>query len=290
MTVVTVVEPGPLATVQDLGRPGYAHLGVPGSGAADRGALMLANRLVGNRESAAGIESTLGGLRLSVDRDILVAVTGAHAVVRVDGRPVGGHAATLVPAGGELFVEPPAWGARCYVAVRGGIDVPPVLGSRSTDTLSGLGPRLLMAGTLLQVGSETGDWPPVSAAPVSTDYPRVTELFVGDGPRRDHVARPQDLFAGVWEVSPDSNRVGVRLDRAAESSDPLVVHGPDGGELASEGIAHGSVQVPPSGRPVIFLADHPVTGGYPVIAVLTAGSLGAAAQLVAGSTVRFRSL
>lgn len=138
---ITIRETGPLATVQDLGRPGYAHLGVPGSGAADRGAMMLANRLVGNTVSAATIECTLGGLTLTTDTDVLMAVTGADTVVRVDGTPVGVAAAVALRAGSELSVDAPSWGCRNYVAVRGGVDVPPVLGSRSTDVLSGLGRR-----------------------------------------------------------------------------------------------------------------------------------------------------
>ncbi|MET9203001.1 allophanate hydrolase subunit 2 family protein, partial [Gordonia sp. NPDC003585] len=130
MTVVTVVATGPLATIQDLGRPGYAHLGVPGSGGADRAALTLANRLVGNRISAAAVESTFGGLRLRADTDVLVAVTGAEATVRLAGTPVGLAAGIVLRAGGELTVDPPTWGCRNYLAVRGGFDVPAVLGSR----------------------------------------------------------------------------------------------------------------------------------------------------------------
>ncbi|MBD0863945.1 biotin-dependent carboxyltransferase family protein [Gordonia sp. zg691] len=288
MTAVTVLATGPLATVQDLGRPGFAHLGVPTSGGADRGALTLANRLVGNDESAATIETTLGGLRICTDGDVLVAVTGADTEVLHNGTPAGLAAALVLRAGDELALAPPTWGLRNYVAVRGGIDVDPVLGSRSTDSLSGLGPSALTVGTRLPVGDAAGDWPPTSSAPPNSAHPRVVALECHRGPRADQLAAPETLAEDIWVVGADSNRVGVRLDRADGSSVPLLLHRDDVDELRSEGIAHGSVQVPPSGRPVIFLADHPVTGGYPVVAVLTAAAVDLAAQLVPGSKIRFR--
>uniref|UniRef100_UPI003D92B62A 5-oxoprolinase subunit C family protein n=1 Tax=Gordonia sp. B7-2 TaxID=3420932 RepID=UPI003D92B62A len=288
MTVVTVVATGPLATIQDLGRPGYAHLGVPGSGGADRAALTLANRLVGNRISAAAVESTFGGLRLRADTDVLVAVTGAEATVRLAGTPVGLAAGIVLRAGAELTVDPPTWGCRNYLAVRGGFDVPAVLGSRSTDVLSGLGPDALAAGDRLPVGTDAGEWPEVSSAPPDSTHAAVPVLICSPGPRTSHVADPAALYTGRWEVGAESNRVGVRLGRIQNSDEPLITHRSDAEELRSEGIAHGSVQVPPNGRPVIFLADHPVTGGYPVIAVLDAASVDLAAQLVPGSTIRFR--
>ncbi|AZG45359.1 5-oxoprolinase subunit C family protein [Gordonia insulae] len=289
MKAITVVDPGPLATLQDLGRPGFAHLGVPGSGGADLSSLTLANRLVGNDESAAVIEATLGRLHIRARGDLLVAVTGARAVVRIDGSPVGGDAANRLRDGSELTVDTPTWGCRNYLAVRGGIDVDPVLGSRSTDTLSGLGPDPLIADVELPVGHAADAWPPVFSAPVADGEPGVVTLEVADGPRRGHVREPRDLMRGVWEVDVDSNRVGVRLDRPVDADDPLVLHRSDVGDLASEGMPHGAVQIPPSGRPVIFLADHPVTGGYPVVAVLTSDAIDRAAQLVAGRQVRFRT-
>ncbi|MYR06582.1 5-oxoprolinase/urea amidolyase family protein [Gordonia sp. SID5947] len=288
MKSLTVVDPGPLSTVQDLGRAGYAHLGVPGSGGADRSSLALANRLVGNPESAAVIETTLGRLRIRAHGTLVIAVTGAWTAVRVDDAPVGSAVAVPLSDGAELIVDTPTRGCRNYVAVRGGIDVTPVLGSRSTDTLSGLGPAPLAADIELPIGRATDPWPAISAAPIDNDEPDVVALEISDGPRREHVEEPAHLTRGTWEVSPDSNRVGVRLDRPDDSDDPLVTHRADVPELASEGIPHGAVQVPPSGRPVIFLADHPVTGGYPVVAVLTPTAIDRAAQLVAGQQVRFR--
>lgn len=288
MNALDVLSPGPLATLQDLGRHGYAHLGVPASGAADRGALALANRLVGNGESAAAIETTMGGLRVEAVGDLLVAVTGAQTTVRRNGVPAGLAAAVVLRSGDELLLDTPIQGLRNYVAVRGGIDVAPVLGSRATDTLSGLGPDVLSAGCVLPIGRDAGGWPPASSAPPDTTHPSVTVLECHPGPRADHLRSPSDLYAGTWVVGADSNRVGVRVDRAADSGHPVLAHRDEVPELRSEGIAHGSVQVPPSGRPVVFLADHPVTGGYPVVAVLTVGAVDLAAQLVPGSEIRFR--
>lgn len=287
MRSVVVVEPGPLATVQDLGRPGYAHLGVPRSGGADRGSLTLANRLVGNPESAAVVETTLGQLQIRAQGELLIAVTGAHTTVWIDGVAVGLGAVVQLSDGAELTLDTPTWGLRNYVAVRGGIDIEPVLGSRSTDTLSGVGPAPLTAGRELPIGRESGPWPTVMVAPVNYASEEVVVLEVTDGPRRAHVRNADHLQRGRWEVSPDSNRVGVRLDRPREAREPLVLHRDDIDELASEGVPHGAVQIPPSGRPVLFLADHPVTGGYPVVAVLTPESLDRAGQLVPGTQVRF---
>lgn len=287
MSRLRVIAPGPFATIQDLGRPGLAHLGVPRSGAADRRSMALANRLVGNTEGAATIESTMGGLVVVADTTILVAVSGAQAAISVDGTPVGLGSAVRLPAGAQLRIETPTWGCRNYLGVRGGIDVSPVLGSRCTDSLSGLGPDPLSAGTLLDVGDDADHWPTTSVAPLNTDRPAVSALRTVAGPRPGRLRAPEDLFIGEWEVTADSNRVGARLRRLAGSGAPLLAHRPDPANLRSEGIAHGSVQVPPAGAPVVFLADHPVTGGYPVVAVLTADALDLAGQLVAGMWVRF---
>ncbi|MFT4044253.1 MAG: biotin-dependent carboxyltransferase family protein [Gordonia sp. (in: high G+C Gram-positive bacteria)] len=286
----TVLTPGPLATIQDLGRSGYQHLGVPRSGGADRDSMMLANRLVGNDESAATIEMTLGGLRLRAESAAIVAVTGAHTTVTIDGTPVGQYATTIVSDGAELVVGTPDWGCRNYLAVRGGFAVTAVLGSRSTDTLSGLGPAALRAGDVLPVGAAGPGWPPVTTAPRDNRRPDVVELDAGPGPRRDHLRIPGDLYTGHWEVTPASNRIGVRLARPPESGLAVLRHRDDIAQLRSEPVAHGSVQVPPAGEPIIFLADHPVTGGYPVCAVLTARSMARAAQLVTGQRVRFRPI
>jgi biotin-dependent carboxylase-like uncharacterized protein len=277
--VIVVEQTGALATLQDLGRPGLAHLGVPPSGAADRAAHRLANRLVGNVESAATIESTLGGLVLRTDQLVWVAVTGPATRLLVNGRPTASHTPVALAAGGRLTVEAPAQGVRNYLAVRGGFEVPLVLGSRSTDVLSNLGPAPLRPGTQLVVGRPDRPMPGVEQAPPP---PRRTRLEVSPGPRRDWFTEEAwlALTGEPWTANANSNRVAVRLDgprlqRAVTD------------ELPPEGLIRGAIQVPLSGRPIVFLADHPVTGGYPVIAVLSDQGCDDAAQLRPGDEVWF---
>ena len=280
--MLTVLAAGPLTTVQDRGRPGWAEIGVTRSGAADRAAADLANRLVGNDASAAVLEVTAGGLRIRAERTLLVAVTGAPAPVTVDGRPAPFDGPLTLTPGQVLGLGLPPVGVRSYLAVRGGIDVPTVLGSRSTDTLSGLGPAPLASGDRLPVGRLAADEPVVDVAAVGVPSSRPV-LGVLPGPRRDWLAPAAwtTLTREPWTVTADSNRVGLRLsgpalDRARTD------------ELPSEGLVPGAVQVPPDGAPVLFLADHPVTGGYPVLAVVRTADLPAAAQLRPGDVVRFR--
>jgi biotin-dependent carboxylase-like uncharacterized protein len=281
--VLTVLSPGPLTTVQDRGRPGYASVGVPRSGAADASAADLANRLVGNLGSAAVLEVTAGGLRLRAERTVLVALTGAPAAVGVDGRPAPFGAPLTLRQGAELALGTPPVGLRTYLAVRGGIDVLPVLGSRSTDSLYGLGPAPLQAGDRLPVGDLRGEEPFVDVAPVWAPS-AAPVLRVLPGPRRDWLAAAAwtALTSQLWTVTADSNRVGLRLDG------PRLERARDD-ELPSEGLVPGAVQVPPDGAPVVFLADHPVTGGYPVLAVVVTADLAAAAQLRPGDTLSFRA-
>ncbi|MEV7445025.1 biotin-dependent carboxyltransferase family protein [Streptomyces sp. NPDC091204] len=284
MTELLVVRPGALTTVQDRGRPGYAHLGVPRSGALDTAAYALANRLLGNPPDAAALETTLDGTGLRALAPTVVAVTGAPCSVRISGHPAPWGAAVRLPAGAELEVGPAESGLRSYVAVRGGLAVPPVLGSRSADLLSGLGPAVLSAGMRLPVGPAGPDpvpWADVCALP---GPPAELLLPLRPGPRADWFA--PDSLAGLWRaefrVSARSNRIGLRT----EAGPPLVRARP--GELPSEGMVLGAVQVPPDGLPVVFLADHPVTGGYPVVGVVPAGpALDAAAQARPGTPVRF---
>ncbi|MCP3759855.1 biotin-dependent carboxyltransferase family protein [Streptomyces sp. TBY4] len=285
MRGLEVVRAGALTTVQDLGRPGYAHLGVPRSGALDTGAHALANRLLGNPPGAATLETTLDGVGLrAVGGPVTVAVTGAPSAVRVCGRPVAWGAPVLLRAGEELDVGRAESGLRGYVAVRGGFAVEPVLGSRSTDLLSGLGPPALTAGALLPVGPPGPD--PVSGvdAPAAPGPPSVLVLPLRLGPRADWFTAESvtgRLLRAAYRVSAASNRIGLRTE-----GPPLVRA--RGGELPSEGMVLGAVQVPPDGHPVVFLADHPVTGGYPVVGVVPAGpALDAAAQARPGVPVRF---
>ncbi|MFC0314428.1 biotin-dependent carboxyltransferase family protein [Gordonia phosphorivorans] len=285
MRGLTVLSTGPLASFQDLGRPGYAHLGVPRSGAADRGGLTLANRLVGNRESAVAVETTLGGWSARATGFVVIAVTGAVAEVTLDGRGVGSHAALGVHPGQVIAVGPPRAGCRNYLAVRGGFAAPHALGSASTDTLSGLGPPPLRVGDHVAVADDRAPWPPTTFAPGPPPTAREHELEARPGPRLSDLTDPSALGRIRWTVNAASNRIGVRLD-APTGAAPTLRPGLD--EQPSEGVPLGAVQVPPSGQPVLFLADHPVTGGYPVAAVLTAAAVDRAAQLVAGDVVRLR--
>jgi biotin-dependent carboxylase-like uncharacterized protein len=278
--MIEVVRPGPLATLQDVGRPGYLALGVGRSGAADLPSLGLANRLVGNAETAACIEVTFGGLRLVFGAPATIALTGAPAPVTVRGRSVSLNSPISVPAGGKLEMGAPAEGMRTYVAVRGGIDVAPVLGSRSTDVLSGLGPAPLAAGDRLPVGADVVGPPNVDIAPVA-GWAAEPVLRVVLGPRDDWFSSVRPLLSDVYQVTADSNRVGIRLDGPA-------LERARKGELPSEGMVAGSLQVPPAGQPILFLADHPVTGGYPVVAVVVDEDLPLAAQLRPGQRLRFR--
>jgi len=284
--MIEVIRAGALTTVQDLGRPGWAHLGVPRSGALDLPALRLANRLVGNTSDQAGLEITLTGCTLRIRRAGTVAVTGAHALVRIAGRTVDVGTAVAVPADGLVEIGPARRGVRSYLGMSGGIVVDPVLGSRSTDTLSGLGPAPLRDGDLIPIG-------PAGPAHSTVDQPETTHvrpaapssgplvLSLRLGPRDDWFtsAAVDTLCGTTYTVTVMSNRIGARL--AGEALPRARA-----GELPSEGMVIGAVQVPADGQPLIFLADHPTTGGYPVIGVVDDAT--PLAQARPGTTVRFR--
>jgi len=282
MRALDVLGTGPLATVQDLGRPGLAALGVGQSGAADPAALRLANRLVGNPEDAAALEVTSGGLEVRGRGGLYVALAGAACPMTADGRELAPYAPVWLPDGATLHLGAPARGLRSYLAVRGGIDVPAVLGSRATDTLAGLGPAPLRAGDRLPVGVPSGAMPGVDLAPVASPGDGEVRLRVVLGPRADWFtdAARDVLVAAPYEVTADSNRVGMRLAGA-------VLERARTEELPSEGMVCGALQVPPSGQPTLFLADHPVTGGYPVIATVVTADVGLAAQARPGQLLRF---
>jgi biotin-dependent carboxylase-like uncharacterized protein len=275
---LTVLATGPLTTVQDDGRPGQGALGIGRSGSCDRASAALANRLVGNPVDAAVLEVTLGGLAVRAGSDLLVVTTGA----RCPGAP---HAApTILRSGAELRLGAPATGLRSYLAVRGGITVPPVLGSRATDVLAGLGPAVVAAGDVLPVGEPSSPAPGVDLAPVADLPGGEVTVAVLPGPRADWFgdAGWSGLVGQPWTVTSQSNRVGLRLDGV-----PL--ERLRAGELPSEGMVRGALQVPPAGTPVLFLADHPVTGGYPVIGYVADADVDRCAQLRPGQGLRFRS-
>ena len=274
---LTVMEPGPLATVQDEGRLGLGALGICRSGACDRSSYRLANRLVGNPDGAAAIEVTFGGLTLGTDAEVVVVTAGA----RCPGAPH--NAPAVLRAGAEMGLGAPSAGLRTYVAVRGGVEVSPVLGSRSTDLLAGLGPAVLSAGDRLSVGSAVHRMPGVDLAPVPDPADGTVTVAVRAGPRRDWFTDHAwtSLVSQAYTATNDSNRVGIRLD-----GEPLERTGT--GELPSEGMVRGALQIPPSGTPVLFLADHPVTGGYPVIAYVVDTDVDRCAQLRPGQVLRLR--
>ncbi|AXG80055.1 5-oxoprolinase subunit C family protein [Streptomyces paludis] len=287
---LVILDPGPLTTLQDLGRPGWAHLGVTASGAADLPSLALANRLVGNPEHTAALETTYGGLRVRIDArgadgapgTVWAALTGAPCPAALDGRPLGMDVPFAVADGQVLALGAPVAGLRTYLAVRGGPEVPATLGSRSTDLLSGLGPAPLAAGDVLPLAPPGGAMPGVDLAPRAA-LPRDFVLRVVPGPRDDwfDAAAVAALYGEVWTATSRSNRVGVRL------AGPVLGRA-RAGELPAEGMVRGALQVPPNGQPILFLADHPVTGGYPVIGVVHAADLPLAGQLPPGAAVRFR--
>ena len=294
--VLEVLATGPLVLVQDAGRPGLAAVGVGRSGAADRTAYRLGARLVGHPGDRAALEVLMGGLTVRARGRLTVALTGAPAPATLDGRHVAHATLVDVPDGGVLSMGMPSAGVRTYLTVRGGIAVDPVLGSRSTDTLSAVGPPPVSVGDLLPVGDPGPGFPHVdhvahpphhvagAGGEAGAAGPEVLDVL--PGPRSAWVGGWETdlggMLSGSWHVSGHSDRIGLRL---SGSRVELIGAWRDV-ELPSEGIVRGAVQVPPGGEPVVLLADHPVTGGYPVVAVLTASACDRAAQLRPGDAVR----
>ncbi len=283
MTAVTleILQPGPLALIEDLGRPGLSHLGVTRSGAADRRSHMLANRLVANPSDRATIEVTLGGFTARVrGGDVAIAVTGADTNPAIDGVPFGTNSVRYAEDGATISLGPPRSGLRSYLAVRGGFDAATVLGSRSYDVMSAIGPRPLRRGDVLPVGEHTEGFPELDQAPVAPIAEGDLELRAVPGPRDDWFVDPDILVRTNWQVTNRGDRVGMRLIGM-----PLEYRWPDR-QLPSEGMTRGAIQVPPNGFPVILGPDHPVTGGYPVIGVVIDDDIDTVAQARPGQTVR----
>lgn len=280
-TTLEILHSGPLAVVQDLGRTGLAHLGVGRSGAADRRSHTLANRLVANPGDRATIEVTFGGFAARVrGGDVDIAVTGADTDPTVNGKLFGTNSIHHVRDGQVISLGTPRAGLRSYLAVRGGISVTPVLGSRSYDVMSAIGPLPLQAGDVLPVGEHTDDYPELDQAPVPAIAAHLVELMVVPGPRDDWFVDPDALVHTIWMASSRSDRVGMRMEgRPMQYRDP-------NRQLPSEGATRGAIQVPPNGLPVILGPDHPITGGYPVVGVVVDEDIDKVAQVRPGQYVR----
>lgn len=281
MLTLEVISPGLLTTVQDLGRRGYRQFGLPRGGAADALALQVANLLVGNPQDAAGLECTSTGPALRLLRPALLSCTGA-GVPCLNGELLPGQASFHARAGDLLEIRPGRPGLRAYLAVSGGIDVPVVMGSRSTCLKAGFGGhqgRALRAGDVLSCGPRAGGRP--ARAP-DGGRDETGPLRVILGPQDDRFTREglATLLHSEYRVTPDCDRMGCRLQ-----GPPIGHVGP--ADIVSDGIPEGSIQVPANGQPIIMLCDGQPTGGYAKPAVVISADLGRAAQLAPNSTVAF---
>jgi antagonist of KipI len=286
MGVIQVLDPGLFTTVQDLGREGFGPLGVSPSGAADAISLRLGNRLVGNAEGAAGLEMTLLGGTFLFPEGALLALTGSDFGATLDGRPVELWSSLEAKAGQTLRLGPTRSGARCYLCVQGGIEATLFLGSASTHILSGFGGhegRALRKGDVLNVGAASGPTRTrrLSARAKHEMQPRMA-LRITPGPQREWFSESaQRLFyESKYRVAEECNRMGIRLEGAA-------IPAPSGGEMVSEGVALGAVQVPEGGKPIILFVEQQTTGGYPKIANVISADFRSLGQLRPRDEIRF---
>ncbi|MEO8923338.1 MAG: biotin-dependent carboxyltransferase family protein [Caldimonas sp.] len=295
---IEVIKPGLATTVQDAGRPGYYHLGIPQSGALDQYAFRLANLLVGNDEGAAAIECTLLAPELEFRRDAIVAVTGAELDVRVAGQPVACNTSFKIAAGQTLAFGFMKSGARAYVAVTGGIDVPLVLGSRSTYGLGAFGGfqgRKLQAGDVLPVGTPTR--PVVAGRTVAAEFvsptPKALELRVLPGLyfHRLEDASAATFFGDTWSVAPEADRIGYRYRGGAalqfrERRQPFGA-GSDPSNIVDAGYPYGSIQVPGGTEPIILHRDAVSGGGYAMVGTVISADMDRIAQMQPNYKARF---
>ena len=285
MPSLTVVRPGLLTTVQDLGRWGQQANGVPVAGPMDTYSHRLANHLVGNAEGAAALEVTLVGPEIESGADTVCAVAGAAFALTVDGSAVPMHTPFALPRGGRLKFGARARGARATLAIRGGIAVPPVFGSRATSLISRMGPfggRSLVAGDVLpldHVLARRHVSLPAPALPLPVGGARL-RVIRGPHERMFTPAAMEALFTARFIVTSQSNRMGYRLEG------PRLMHAA-GADILSEATPVGTVQVPASGQPILLMADRQTTGGYPKIATVITGDLPAAGQLAPGDWIEF---
>jgi KipI family sensor histidine kinase inhibitor len=289
---IEILSTGLPVLFQDLGRPGQSGQGISLSGAADRASFKVANRLVGNPVNYPALEITLGALSFRMRGAAVMAVTGAETPITVTdalGRKIAMpmNSPIALDDGDEVSLGVPTAGMRSYLAVRGGFDVVPVLGSAATDTLAQIGPAALKPGDVAGIRAvPVGSVVSLAEVPVFA-MPTARETVVLDvvlGPRTDWFTRKavENFLSQEWSVTPQSSRVGIRLQGEALER---AIHA----ELPSEATVRGAVQVPASGQPVLFLADHPLTGGYPVIANVAAHHLDLAGQTPVGARIRFKA-
>lgn len=281
--MIEILRAGLCDLVVDRGRPGWGALGVPAGGAADPAALMAANRLAGNSLVAAALEISLSGPILRFPFGAVVALTGApFAATRSSGVAVAWNESLVMAAGETLSVDRARDGCRCWLAVRGGLAVGRVMGSRSTFLPAGFGGyfgRALKAGDTLRCDSSTGDVGRLRAHPPPSDWASPLRVIAGPQAGLFDDAGLAAFFAGAYRVDASSDRRGLRL------AGPVVTHARV--DLASQGVLPGAIQVPPDGQPIILGWDGPVTGGYPVIAGIISADLPKLAQLCPGDAVRF---
>jgi len=271
---IRVISPGTQTTVQDLGRFGWAHFGVSASGAADPLALRAGNLLVGNAENAAALEMTLVGGAFEFESDAVIALTGSDFGA---GLPL--WSAVEIKAGQVVSCGATRSGARCYLTVRGGIGVPKVMGSASVHVMTGVGGRALRAGQVLPIGGDAirRPRPPARGVP---EYVRGGLLRVTPGPQAEWFAG--DLYTGAYEVTEESNRMGLRLRGPAIPS--------PSGHMLTEGVPLGAIQVPPDGQPIILFVEHQTTGGYPKPANVISADFWRLGQLRPRDSVRFEQV
>ena len=274
MNRLRILAPGMLTTVQDLGRYGWAHHGVSASGAADPLALRAGNLLVGNAENAPALEMTLLGAEIAFEDDAVIALTGSDFGA---GLPLWQPVA--IRAGQALCCRATESGARCYLCVRGGIAAPVIMGSASVHVMTGVGGRPLRKGDVLAIGASAVRRPR-SAARFPEQWQPRSILRATPGPQADSFAG--QLFEAEYTVSEESNRMGLRLRGPAMPSPP--------GQMITEGVALGAVQVPPDGQPIILFVEHQTTGGYPKPANVISADFWKLGQLRPRDTVRFESV
>ena len=291
-----MVRPGPLTTIQDLGRVGYAHLGIPRAGAMDPVSLRLANRLVANPDGAAALEVTVSGPELAFGMDTTIALVGGHVEAAVDGAGVPTAETLEIRAGQTLRMGQVRSGVRAYLAVAGGLAVATVLGSASCDTLSGIGQPRLRAGDQLDVGGPDVNGPdvngmararsPLRRLRVDLSYSPDNEVRVVLGPRADRAtsAGLRTLFSEEFTVTPSSDRTGARL------SGPTIELVQGARPLGSQAMVAGAIQVPPDGQPIVLLANHATHGGYPVVAVVAGADLALVGQSRPAAKIKFREI